>query len=389
MSSPREVAVVTGTRADFGIYLPVLRAILAEPGLKLRLLVCGMHLAPEFGHTIDAILAEGIPVAERIDTLLATDTPASIAKSMGLGLSGFAQSFAVRRPDLLLLLGDRYEMFAAGAAALPFALPIAHLHGGELTEGLIDEAIRHALTKMSHIHFVSTETYRRRVIQMGEAPERVHLVGAPSLDNLRTVPMLSDSELSQRIGLPLDPAPLVVTFHPVTLEYQDTASHAEELMAALDRAGLPVVFTYPNADTQGHVLIEAIDAYVAAHANARAVRSLGTQAYFSLMGRASAMVGNSSSGILEAASFGLPVVNIGTRQQGRVKGANVIDCGPGRDAVSAALGRALDPSFRTAIAGMTNPYGDGTAAPRIVSCLRDIPLDRALIEKRFHDLPET
>ncbi|MEO5374473.1 MAG: UDP-N-acetylglucosamine 2-epimerase [Alphaproteobacteria bacterium] len=382
----RTIAVVTGARSDFGIYLPVLRAIRETPELDLRLMVCGMHLAPGFGDTVEDIRAAGFEPSDRIDTLLAADTPAGIAGSMGLGVLGFGQAFAARRPDLLLVLGDRYEMFAAAAAAVPFAIPLAHIHGGETTEGAFDEALRHALTKMSHLHFVATEPYRRRVVQLGEEPWRVHLVGAPGLDNLGQVPLLDDAALMARVGMALDPAPLLVTFHPVTLETEDTGDHATELMAALEALGRPVVFTYPNADTGGRRLIEAIDAYVARHADARAVRSLGTQAYFSLMRRAAAMVGNSSSGVIEAASFGLPVVDIGNRQKGRVRGENVIHAEPERMAIQAAIETATGASFREAVAGMVNPYGDGRAAGRIIEVLRDVALDRGLVEKRFYDL---
>lgn len=383
----RTISVVTGSRADFGIYRPVLKAIQNHPALQLRLLVCGMHLAPEFGSTVEAILAEGIPVAERIDTLLACDSPEAVAKSMGLGLIGFAQSFAQNRPDLLLVLGDRYEMFAAATASMPFAIPLAHLHGGEATEGLIDEPIRHGLTKMSHLHFVTTEEYRRRVIQLGEQPDRVFLTGAPSLDNLHAIQFVEPDALEHHVGMSLQPAPLLATYHPVTLEYEDTEQHMAEFLGALHDIGRPVLFTYPNADTQGRQIIEAINRYLADHPDSRATRSLGTTRYFSLMRHAAAMVGNSSSGLVEAASFALPVVNIGNRQRGRVRGANVIDVADGRQAIADAIRRAIDPEFKASLAGMKNPYGDGTAAERIVDILSTAPLGRELIEKRFFDLP--
>lgn len=383
----RTIGVVTGARADFGLYRPILRAIAADPALELHLLVCGMHLAADFGHTVDEIAAEGFPIAERIETLLASDTPAGIAKSMGLGVTGFAQSYARTRPDILLLLGDRYEMFAAAVAALPFVIPIAHIHGGETTEGAIDEAIRHALTKMSHIHFVATEDAGRRVIRMGEQPSRVLVTGAPALDNLHALNLLDRAELERVTGFPFDPAPLLVTVHPVTLEHEDTAAQTDEVMAALSAAHRPVLFTFPNADTSGRRIIDAIRRYTTTHPNAAAVPNLGSLAYFSAMRHAAAVVGNSSSGIIEAASFRVPVVNIGSRQRGRLRARNVIDALPRRDAILAALEQALAPSFREGLAGLVNPYGDGRAAERIVQRLKDTPLDRRLIEKTFYDGP--
>lgn len=385
-ADPRTIAVVTGARSEYGIYRPILKALRAEPGARLRLLACGMHLSREFGHTVELIERDGFKVAERIETLLSSDTPEAIGKSMALGVAGFAQSYARDRPDLLLVLGDRYEMFAAVAAALPFALPVAHVHGGESTEGLIDEAIRHSITKMSHLHFVTTEAYSRRVAQLGEDPSRVFVTGAPSLDNLKDCRQLGDEELSRVLGLPLDPAPLIATFHPVTLEYERTADHVNALLAALEGADRPIVFTYPNADTAGRVVIEGIERFVARHPRARALPSLGTDVYFALLARAAAMIGNSSSGIIEAASFELPVVDIGNRQRGRIRGANVLHAEPGQAAISAALHKALDPGFRRSLKGLVNLYGDGHAAERIARILVERPLDQALLEKRFHDL---
>lgn len=382
----RTISVVTGARSDYGIYRPVLRAIQDDPDLALRLIACGAHLSHDFGHSVDDIEADGIAVSERIETLLGYDTPEAIARSTGRGVTAFAESFAHTRPELLLVLGDRYEMFAAAAAALPFAVPLGHIHGGEATEGLIDEAIRHSITKMSHLHFVATEAYRTRVIQLGEAPDRVTVSGAPGLDNLHGLEYQPREVLADIVGLDLSTAPLLVTHHPVTLEYEDTEIHIDTLLQVLAGISRPKIFTYPNADTQGQIVIAAIDRFVAAGEDAVAVPNLGTRTYFSLMREAAAMVGNSSSGIIEAASFGLPVVDIGNRQRGRVRGANVIHAEPSGDAIRTALDAALSPEFRDSLSGMANPYGDGRAAGRIVRVLRDTPLDRALIEKRFHDL---
>lgn len=383
----RSIAVVTVGRSDFGIYRPVLDAIREEPVLELRLIVSGMHLSPHYGLTVEMIEAEGYTVHDRVDMLLASDTPEGVAKSMGLGTMGFAQSYAHSRPDLLLVLGDRFEMHAAALAALPFNIPVAHIHGGELTEGAMDEALRHAMTKLSHLHFTSTEEYARRVIQLGEEPWRVTVSGAPSLDNLKRVRLLNAAEMEKRFGLRIVEPPLLVTYHPVTLEAGQAQFQVDQLLLALEASGLPVIFTLPNADPGNSLIRQAMSAYVEGHANAQAVENLGTQGYFSLMCMAAAMAGNSSSGIIEAASFELPVVNIGTRQGGRVRGRNVLDVGYNHAEILDGIRRAVSPENRAALKGLQNPYGDGQAARRIVERLRDVSLDEKLIIKRFHNLP--
>lgn len=382
----RTIGVVTTSRSDYSYYLPLLRRIQSDSDLRLQLFVTGMHLAPEFGFTVRDIEADGFPIAERIEMLVASDTPEAIAKSMGLGTIGFAQAFARTRPDILVLLGDRFEMHAAAVAALPFTIPLAHIGGGESTEGLIDEPIRHSITKMSHLHFTTTEYYARRIIQMGEEPWRVTISGAPSLDNLHDLDWLSRSDLEARFGLDLDVSPLVVTYHPVTLEYEATEWQVTELLAALDKVGAPVIFTYPNADTWSRIIRRLIDVYVASHPNARVVVNLGTSAYFSLLRHCAAMVGNSSSGIIEAASFRLPVVNVGNRQQGRVRGPNVVDVGYEREAVLAGIRNVLDPGFRASLTDLVNLYGDGHAAERIVAVFKQVSLDMGLRHKRFHEV---
>ncbi|MCI0577569.1 MAG: UDP-N-acetylglucosamine 2-epimerase [Chloroflexi bacterium] len=388
----RCIGVVTVARSDYGYYLPILRRIQADPALELRLIAGGMHLSPAYGLTVREIEADGFEIAEQVEMLLASDTPSAIAKSVGLGVIGFSQAYKRLRPDLLLLLGDRFEMLAAAAAALPLALPMGHIAGGELTEGAMDEAIRHSLTKMSHLHFVSTKRYRQRVIQMGEEPWRVTVSGAVSLDNLAALEFLSGEALEREIGFPLRPAPLLVTFHPETMDLAaasagHTAGQVAELMAALEAAGMPVIFTAPNADTHNHVISEAIQQYVAAHGNAHFVTNLGTRRYFSLMKQVRAMIGNSSSGIIEAATFELPVVNIGDRQRGRLRAGNVLDVAHERQAILEAIQRATSPSFRAGLRGLQNPYGDGTAAEKIVRVLGQVTLDGRLLRKRFYDLP--
>lgn len=379
----KTLGVVTGSRADYGIYRPVLCRLAQDPTWRVRLLVTGMHLAPAYGMTVQDIVADGFAIHERIDTLLAADTPEGIAKSMGLGVLGFTQAYARCRPDLLLVLGDRFEMFAAAAAAVPFALPVAHIHGGEVTAGAMDEQFRHAMTKMSHVHFVATPAYAERVIQMGEEPWRVVVSGAPGLDNLRDVPCLSRLELARRYGLPAHGPFLLVTYHPVTLEHTQAAQQMGELLAALAEVDVPLVCTAPNADTSNLTLREMLTAFATQYPRACLVTHLGTQAYLSAMHYATAMVGNSSSGIIEAASFRLPVVNIGTRQQGRVRTRNVIDVGYARHDILAAVHTAMSPQFRAGLADLHNPYGDGHAAERIVQTLAQLRLDQTLLQKRF------
>ncbi len=382
----RTIGVVTVARSDYGIYLPVLRRIQDDPDLQLHLLVAGAHLAPAFGLTVRDIEADGFPIGERVEMLLSSDTPTSIAKSMGLGIIGFAQAYERRRPDILLVLGDRFEMHAAVTAALPFNIPVAHIHGGELTLGAMDDALRHAITKMSHLHFVATQVYAQRVIQMGEEPWRVTVSGAPGLDNLYGARLFSREELGAQLGLEPHVPFLLVTVHPVTLEHEQTETQMRETLAALAAVGLPVVFTYPNADTRHHTIVQMIHEFTATHPQAQSVVNFGTPGYFSAMRWATAMVGNSSSGIIEAASFKLPVVNIGSRQQGRVRGRNVIDVPCERAAIQTAIEQAMSEEFRAGLADLVNPYGDGHAAERIVERLKSVPLDSRLLHKRFHDL---
>lgn len=384
----RTIGVVTGARSDYGIYFPILKTIQKDIDLRLSLFVTGMHLAPEFGYTVNDIERDGFSIAERVEMLLATDSPEGITKSMGLCTIGFGQVFARSRPDILLLLGDRFEMHAAAVAALPFKITLAHIHGGESTEGATDEAFRHSLTKMSHLHFASTWDYACRIVQMGEEPWRVTVSGAPSLDNLHSTPLLSLEELQNRYGFPFTKPLLLVTYHPVTLEYEDTAWQISELLAALDETGMPVVFTCPNADTYGRIIICAIDSYIASHPESRVLKNLGTQSYFSLMNFCDVMVGNSSSGIIEAASFKLPVVNVGNRQRGRVHGPNVVDVGYEREAIRKGIQTALSPEFRDGLLNLTNLYGNGQAATQILNRLKTVQLDKRLLLKRFYELPK-
>jgi UDP-hydrolysing UDP-N-acetyl-D-glucosamine 2-epimerase len=298
-------------------------------------------------------------------------------------VGGFARAYARHRPDLIVLLGDRFEMLSAAVAALPFALPVAHIHGGEESLGAMDNQIRHAITKLAHLHFASAESHARHIARMGEEPWRIHTVGAPGLDRIRTTEFLSRRAVGEALGLPPAGRWLVVTFHPVTLEYSDTADHVEELLAALDKVEGGLVMTYPNADTAGRTIIERIEAFAASRPRVRLVKSLGDLLYLSLLTHADAMVGNSSSGIIEAPSFGLPAVNVGSRQRGRLRGPNVIDVGASRDEILRGIEVALAPGFRERLRGIPNPYGDGRAAPRIVRVLREVLLDAQLIQKKL------
>lgn len=382
----RTIGVVSVGRSDYSIYHPILKKIAADPDLELHLIAAGMHLSPEFGSTYKIIEEDGFEINDRVEMSLSSDSPEGISKSIGLGVIGFAQSYARFRPDLLMVLGDRFEMLAAAVGAQPFNIPLVHIHGGERTEGAVDEAFRHAITKMSHLHMVSTEEYRQRIIQLGEAPWRITVSGAPALDNIFATTLYKKKELADLLGMAFDPPPLLVTFHPVTLQHEKTDYNIKELLSAIEKADMPAVFTYPNADTNGRVIIEAIERYAATQSRCICAANLGAKAYYSLMKYSTAMVGNSSSGIIEAASFELPVVNIGDRQKGRLHGGNVIDSGHSEEEINEAIQVAIHPLFRAELAEMDNPYGDGKAAKRIVKVLRDVELSPALIEKAFHDI---
>jgi UDP-hydrolysing UDP-N-acetyl-D-glucosamine 2-epimerase len=367
--------------------MPILRKIKADPDLNLHLIVSGMHLSDKFGMTVDLIESDGFEVDCRVEIPLDSDSPESVSKSMGMGTISFATVFSKSRPDVLIVLGDRYEMHSAAVAALPFNIPVAHIHGGELTEGAIDNSLRHSMTHLSHIHYVATEESRDRVMQLGVEPSRVLVTGAPSLDNLHEIKFLDKQDLEAHFGWNLSEAPLLVTFHPVTLEYEQTERYMAELLAALDAWNRTIVFTSSNADTGGAIIEDMLQKFVGNHPKAFLVNNLGTQRYFSLMTYAAAMVGNSSSGLIEAPSFGLPVVNIGTRQQGRTRGSNVIDVGYSQHEITAGISAALETRFRQRLSGKLNPYGDGQASTRIVSHIKTVALNQDLITKRFVDFP--
>lgn len=385
----RTIGVVTTSRADYGIYRPILQALEISDEFELRLFVSGSHLQARLGHTVDQIEQDGYRIQARIGLDLDNDSAAAIARASGQATVGFADAFAQWQPDLLLVLGDRYEMHAAAVAALPLAIPVAHIHGGELTFGAIDDSLRHSLTKLSHLHFAATESYGRRIVQMGEAPWRVTVCGAPSLDNLQGFVPWTPKELEQRFGILWHEGMLLATYHPVTLESAQTDRQIESLIAALEPLQRPVLFTKANADTHGQRINRRLELWAQNNPLIQLVDNLGTQGYFSAMTHAAAMVGNSSSGLLEAASFALPTVNIGTRQEGRVRGANVIDCGDETEQILTALHQVLAPEYRQQLQGKPNPYGNGTATEKIINVLRSVELGSSLVVKKFHDQKES
>lgn len=386
MTEARKIAVVTVGRSDFGRYRPILRALKGDPAVELRLLATGGHYSHGFGHTLSEIADSGFAWEDGLEMTLDADTPTAVGKAIGLGTISLAQAFAHCRPDLLVLLGDRYEMLCGAAAALGFNLPIVHIHGGAVTEGAIDEQVRHALTKMSHYHLVSCEEYAVRVRQMGEEDWRVQVVGAPGLDELPMLASLSRAEVSERVGLDLGRPTLLVCQHPVTLAPDGGLAETRAVLEAVEESGLQFVLTYPNVDPGSRAIIEAFETVAARHPDrARLIRNAGTNLYVSLLSTVDAMVGNSSSAIVEAPSFRLPAVNVGSRQDGKLKAANIIDVAPARSSVLDGILRAVDPAFRTGLAALVNPYGDGKAGPRIAQVLRTLPLDERLRRKKFVD----
>lgn len=382
----RKICVVTGTRAEFGLLRWLMQEIQNEPELELQVLATGMHLSPEFGLTYREIEQAGFVINAKVEMLLSADTATAVTKSMGIGLISYADAYERLSPDLIVVLGDRFEIFAATAAAMIAGIPIAHLHGGETTEGAFDEAIRHSITKMSHLHFVAAEEYRRRVIQLGEQPDRVFLVGGLGIDAIKRIELLEREPLEESLGFKFGPRNLLITFHPVTLEGGSTQHQMSELLAALgELTDINLIFTMPNADTGGRELAKMVDAFVTSHGNARVYASLGQLRYLSCMRYVDGVVGNSSSGLTEAPSFGIGTVNIGDRQKGRLMATSVINCEPTVDSIRKALYRLFDPAFRSTLDQTVNPYGNGGASKRIVDVLRTYPINNVL-KKSFYDI---
>jgi GDP/UDP-N,N'-diacetylbacillosamine 2-epimerase (hydrolysing) len=382
----RKICVITGTRAEYGLMRWVMQGFKEDSALTLQVIVTGMHLSPEFGLTYREIEKDGFQIDRKVEMLTSSDTPVGIAKSMGLGLIGFADALGELQPDLIVVLGDRFEIFAAVAAALVARIPVAHLHGGETTEGAFDEAFRHSITKMSHLHFVAAEEYRRRVVQLGEQPEHVFLVGGLGIDNIKRLKLLDREELEASLDFKLGSKNLLVTFHPVTLETSTAKDQMAELLGSLEcLQDTHIIFTMPNADTDGRTLIKMVDQFVAEHPNARAYTSLGQLRYLSCIAVVDGVVGNSSSGLAEVPSFKKGTVNIGDRQRGRLQAASVINCEPTRQSIDAALGELYSANFQGRLSHAINPYGDGGASQKIVQVLNDYPLDD-ILKKSFYNL---
>ncbi len=382
----RKICVVTGSRAEYGLLRWIMQGVKDEPSLSLQVIATGMHLSPEFGLTYHEIEHDGFRIDRKVETLLSSDTPIGITKSIGLGMIGFADALNELQPDLLVMLGDRFELLAAAIAALVARIPIAHVHGGEITEGVFDEAIRHSITKMSHLHFVAAEEYRQRVIQLGENPEKVFLVGGVGIDNIHGLQLLDRKALEKALDFTFGSKNLLVTFHPVTLESATAPHQMKELLQTL--AELPdtkIIFTSPNADTDGRVLITMIQNFLEQHKNSVMFKSLGQLRYLSCLQYVDAVVGNSSSGLLEVPTFQKGTINIGDRQVGRLKAASVIDCEPTGEAISAALNRLYSVDFQRSLAKVRNPYGEGGASRKIVQKLALLPLE-GLVKKTFFDI---
>lgn len=382
----KTVCVVTGSRAEYGQLHWLLHDIGNSVLLKRQIIATGMHLSPEFGLTVEAIESDGFIIDRKVEMLLSSDTPVGIAKSMGLGLIGFADALHDLRPDLILVLGDRFEVFAASAAALVARIPVAHLHGGEKTEGAFDEALRHSITKMAHLHFVAADEYRQRVIQLGEQPERVFKVGGLGIDNIQRLQLMERAELEASLEFTLRPRNLLVTFHPVTLENGTGDQQMRELLTALSELkDTGIIFTMPNADTEGRSLYRQIQNFCASHPHARAYKSLGQLRYLSCMKHCDAVVGNSSSGLSEAPSFKKATINIGDRQRGRLRAASVIDCEPECSSIRSSLKAIFSEQFKARLQNVSNPYGNGGASSSIVKILENTSFD-SLLKKKFYDV---
>lgn len=384
----KKVCIITGTRAEYGLLKPVIDKVHKSGELALQLVVTGMHLSTEFGLTYREIEEDGYPITAKIEMLLSSDTAVGVTKSMGVALFGFADYFDTHKPDIAVILGDRYEMLMAASAALVARIPVAHIHGGELTGGAIDESIRHSITKMSHLHFTATEKYRQRVIQLGELPETVYNVGALGIENAKTVNLLTKEELEEALDFRFTDSTIMITYHPVTLEKMTSEKQFKNILDVIDRhRELSVIFTKANADTDGRIINAMIDDYVEENKDrCRVYTSLGQLKYLSALQFCAAVVGNSSSGIIEVPSFGIPTVNIGDRQKGRSCADSVLSCGNSAQEIERALGKALSPGFRNEIRNVSNPYEGGHTSDRIIEIISQ-NLDRGIdLKKGFFDL---
>ena len=385
----KRIGIMTGTRAEYGLLKSLMQEINKDNDLELYLIVSGMHLSPEFGMTYKEIEEDGFEINAKVEMLLSSDSPAGISKSIGLGVIGFADEFQRADLDMLILLGDRYEALSAAISAMVMRIPIAHLHGGELTEGAIDEGIRHSITKMSYLHFTSTEQYRNRVIQLGENPERVFYVGALGVENIKKINLMTKEEMEKSIHFEIDENTVVVTYHPVTLENNTVEEQFLNLLKVLDRnPKIRMIFTKANADTNGRIVNELIDKYAAQNSErACAFMSLGQKRYLSALKYCRIVIGNSSSGIIEAPSFGKPIINIGDRQKGRICADSVINCGYTQQEIQRAMETALTEEFENKARNCRNPYEKENTAANIISVIKDYLLnDKIKLKKGFYDI---
>lgn len=385
----KRIGIMTGTRAEYGLLKSLMQEINKDNDLELYLIVSGMHLSPEFGMTYKEIEEDGFEINAKVEMLLSSDSPAGISKSIGLGVIGFADEFQRADLDMLILLGDRYEALSAAISAMVMRIPIAHLHGGELTEGAIDEGIRHSITKMSYLHFTSTEQYRSRVIQLGENPERVFYVGALGVENIKKINLMTKEELERSIHFEIDENTVIVTYHPVTLENNTVEEQFLNLLEVLDRnPKIRMIFTKANADTNGRIVNELIDKYAAQNSErACAFMSLGQKRYLSALKYCRIVIGNSSSGIIEAPSFGKPIINIGDRQKGRICADSVINCGYTQQEIQQAMETALTEEFENKARNCRNPYEKENTAANIISVIKDYLLnDKIKLKKGFYDI---
>ena len=384
----KKIAILTATRAEYGLLAPVIKKLDMEPEIDVRVVVTGMHLCGEFGMTVNEIRQDGVHIDREIDIRIDSDTPAGISKTMSRALAGFADYFAENKPDALMVLGDRYETLAVCIAAMNERIPIIHLHGGEATLGAVDEAIRNAITKMSYLHFTATEEYRKRVIRMGEAPDRVFMSGAVGVENALGVERMSKGELEQSLGCELGDSFAVLTFHPVTLENNTAQNQIDELIKAMEKyPDITFLCTKANADVDGKIINESLRQCADTHRNVLLYDSLGVRRYLSALSYAEFVIGNSSSGIIEVPSFGIPTINIGARQKGRIQAESVINCEPLFEDIADAIEKARSLQFRNHIRNISNPYGDGKASDVIVDVTKDFLLnDKFETQKKFYDI---
>jgi len=382
----RTISVVTGSRAEYGLLQGVIQSIEKSRLLSLQLIVTGMHLSPDFGLTYKEIESDGHTIDYKVDSFVGSDTAFEITKSIGKGLSGFAEVWSTTKPDVVLMLGDRYEILPAAIAAIIAGIPVAHLHGGETSEGAFDESIRHAITKLAHLHFVAAESYRNRVLQMGEQPDRVHLVGGLGVDRIKSLKLMGRRELESQLGQEFLERNLLVTFHPVTLEIDQAENQLNELLKSMAKLkNTLLIFTLANADTKGSTLNKIINRFVEEHSNMLVFPSLGQLRYLSCLQFVDAVVGNSSSGLAEVPTFRKGTINVGDRQRGRLRADSVIDCAPTSSAIDAAIEQLYSDEFQNNLMSVTNPYGEGGAREKIIEVLENVSIE-GLSMKRFYDI---